>query len=208
MLPTNEKAINDSIIIGTFHRIRLNDGKFHSKTVKGYHLYILSDDEIKEGDWCLCDVNPNVLRQAYYPKNSKNLCYGMASVNYIIDAKTSHKVIATTDKSLEVITENVDGLGNDLHQPLPQPSQSFVEKYIEQYNKANVIEEVLVTYTIQSDVPLAVGEVYSNKPMVSKDNTITIKKIKDSFTREELAFHIREAAYLVGEELENYIKNI
>jgi ketol-acid reductoisomerase len=101
---------------------------------------------------------------------------------------------------------------------LPQPSQQFIEKYIECYNKGKVITDVLVEQGIDkitmactcaeneetfdcvysyTDAELNSccqkrfpnGE-YWNKTFKlkvnPKDNTITIKKLKDSWNREEV----------------------
>ena len=82
-----------------------------------------------------------------------------------------------------------------LGENLPQPSQQFIQKYIEEYNKGNVITDVLVEYELVSneeyflntinpddDVPYFDERLKIN----SKDNTITIKKVKDSYSREEV----------------------
>lgn len=80
------------------------------------------------------------------------------------------KVIATTDNSLN----------------LPQPSQAFINKYVDLYNKGQQIEEVNVEYEKKW------GYFENWKPKISSDNTITIRKIKDSYTREEVErlFHL------------------
>lgn len=84
------------------------------------HLYILSDDEIKEGDWVIANGTPyqvlDILDNSYKTK----LCW-VSNVN---------KIISSTDKSLN----------------LPYPSESFVNKYIEKYNKNEKIDVVMVEY--------------------------------------------------------------
>jgi hypothetical protein len=125
-----------------------------------HHLYILSDDEIKEGDWYIDTYSAIPLK---------------ASENHINKHSTSKKIIATTDESLKWYMIGF----------LPQPSQSFIEKYIEEYNKGNVITDVLVEYE-DADFDY-INTRLQGKPMVKpvvkvnpKDNTITIKKVKDS----------------------------
>ena len=53
---------------------------------------------------------------------------------FCLNIVLSEKIIATTDISL-VKEYN-----------LPQPSQQFIQKYIEEYNKGNIITDVLVEY--------------------------------------------------------------
>ena len=79
------------------------------------------------------------------------------------------KIIATTDESLG----------------LPQLSQQFIEKYIEEYNKGNQITEVLVEvedYWV--NVAYSMDVAYRLK--VDSQNQITIRKHKDSWSREEV----------------------
>lgn len=55
---------------------------------------------------------------------------------YYLKTETGYReVLATTDTSLN----------------LPQPSKQFIEKYIEEYNKGNVITDVLVEYELISN---------------------------------------------------------
>ncbi len=113
------------------------------------HLYIISDDEIKEGDW-------------YYNSRLKQIFQAIRNSGY--SKKTDdYKIIATTDTSLNYETPFY---GMDEDNNFPQPSQQFIEKYIESYNKGEVITDVL--------------------KVNPKDNTITIKKLKDSWNRQEV----------------------
>jgi len=156
------------------------------------HLYIISDDKIENGDWCL-----NI---------SKNIIYQKDRLPMDIMWK---KIIATTDTSL-MITLSVPHIGGQPNRKmldvikLPKPSQQFIEQYIESYNKGEVITEVLVEYEqtklhiepqdyqqyisqpkeLQFPITTDVNEIYSLK--TNKDNTINIKPIKDSRSREEV----------------------
>lgn len=78
------------------------------------HLYFLSDEEIRKGDWFT---------------NGSNIfqCMNLSDVdpkryNYL------KKIISSTDKSLN----------------LPVPSKDFLNDYAEEYNKGNQIKKVLV----------------------------------------------------------------
>ena len=128
--------------------------------LQSQHLYIISDDEIKEGDWFINLFN-NVIVQAH---------------NWIY-VSTCKKIIATTDTSLTI--DCIINKNKVYH--LPQPSQQFITKYIESYNKGEVINDVLVEYESS-------GLHYFNEDLRinPKDNTIIIKKLKDSWNREEV----------------------
>ena len=151
-------------------------------TVQFWNLYIISDDEIKEGDW-------------FYNIHSKIV--GRAEFNFGKD-ELAKKIIATTNSSLWRPSHKY---ASDVIL-LPQPSQQFINKYIEEYNKGNIITDVLVEYELISneeyfgntvnpdnDVPYFDEKLKINP----KDNTITIKKVKDSYTREEILDDIEQS---------------
>ena len=92
------------------------------------HLYIISDDEIKENDYCL-NLETNTVFKMHK--------HGLPTSN------RNKKIIATTDTSLLKLRTDVPEYWSD---PLPQPSQQFIEKYIEEYNKGNIITDIKVEY--------------------------------------------------------------
>jgi hypothetical protein len=207
---------------------------------KAQHLYIISDDKIKEGDWCI-SIDKNSKLHKTFKCISKQSFINPEFLNSI-DAKDIKKIIATTDTSLftkiQVNIKHTDSINFYL----PQPSQQFIEKYIESYNKGEVITDVLVEYEILYDIELLIDtndfpkgslirgkcanttdfskskrrflELYTDGNYLAqadatntikelnknyfktvefiqlkvnpKDKTITIKKLKDSWDREEL----------------------
>ena len=132
---------------------------------QGQHLYIISDDEIKESDWFINLFN-NVVVQAH---------------NWI-HVSTCKKIIATTDTSLEL---KCDGkcAKYECVCLYPQPSQQFIEKYIKSYNKGEIITDVLVEYENNGFLGINKKEGLKVNP---KNNTIIIKKLKNSWNREEV----------------------
>jgi hypothetical protein len=169
MLSTNEKA---SLLLGTSKGgllVKSNRGVSNSAHLKNQHLYLLSDDEINEGDWFL----EKGLRISIFP-------------NYLTDTNERKKIIATTDKLRVITKDEFSGVDN---QHLPQPSESFLQKFIYAYNNGDPITEVMVEYNhLQSTTGL--NEEWLK---VNPDNTITIRKMKDSWSREEVISLCREA---------------
>lgn len=108
------------------------------------------------------------------------------------------KIIATTDKSLKVpIDKAYMNFGET--ESLPHTSDSFIEKYVEEYNKENIITEVMVEYdyrvksgTIDEHKKGLAGYEYFELKVNPKDNTITIRKTKDSWNREEVVKLLEE----------------
>ena len=175
MLPTNQQTkylMVYSDVEKTKGKLILN-GLKNDEYKEYQHLYIISDDEIKEDDYYILftDKALTVLR-----------CTGDG------DYFNCKKIIATTDESLHIpfVTPGNEELEIYEYSILPKPSDSFISKYIEEYNKGNVIEDVLVEYGIIYEGRSC--DLYNpNKLKVNfKDNTITIKKSKDSWNREEV----------------------
>jgi hypothetical protein len=119
-------------------------GKGHHKLK---HLYILSDDEIKEGDWFVWASNGE-------EENGWNLerCKKLSETDVLnTNYKIQKKIIATTDSSLKIYESETlaKASGFSLKSDdilLPRLSGSFVEKYIELYNNGNPIVDVMVEY--------------------------------------------------------------
>lgn len=161
MLSTNEKA---SLKLGQ-NRLLVNNTFGYDSHFTNQHLYILSDEEIKEGDWC----------------------YGMDGIfQYkgkinLPDIELPKKIIATTNKSIIL----PDRFPSFIY--LPQPSQSFIEKFVEEYNKGNVITEVMVEYEWgKTGKKVREVEVFDDVLKINPDNTINISMPKDSWSREEV----------------------
>ena len=108
------------------------------------------------------------------------------------------KIIATTDKSLGLSDVGKQGYSTDEFNPiLPQPSESFIKEYIESYNKGEVVKDVMVEYDRESVIGANDKPQYTNNHILyvnPKDNTITIKKIKDNWDREEVSILLAELA--------------
>jgi len=171
---THIKSFKNGMLYGDFKKCWIRMDELFQ------HLYFTSDEEIKENDWVLRGVK--TIQQI----NSLNAYSNTGCITLGFAQKYCKKIIATTDKSLG----------------LPELSYSFIQKYIEEYNKGNIITDVLVEYDkvmttfLDRLVPLIDGKdmygtsckyklVLKRKP----DNTIIVNKVKDSWNREE---HIQD----------------
>lgn len=197
MLPTSQKANG---LWWSGHKLYIKCPEDHSRGEIN-HLYILSDDEIKEGDWCYGLLHGDSQIFQYRNKHGELL--------------TARKIIATTDISLKLKEHctcseseaiycgypKIEGLCQQL---LPQLSQSFIEKYIEEYNKGDIITDVLVEYYWE---PFSGIEQLPAKLKVSKNNTITIRVVKNSWTRGDVEGLLRKFADHVDELYRKYTPN-
>lgn len=171
MLPT-KNINNSSIILGVVPNWAqltsevLNDQEWQNFG-KPQHLYILSEEEIKEGDWCLGKDS-----------DGKNYLIQMNNTTSPKFHYEIHKIIASTDLNLRI----------------PQIHQSFISLCIEEYNKENIIEEVEVEYEDKGypHYYTSAGGIGSARWIkdlrlkINPDNTISIKPLKNSWNREEI----------------------
>ena len=178
MLPTNEKA---SLCISQDKLTWFHGIKPDNEILVYRHLYIVSDDEIKESDLFISikNIDLKILKAEIDFKPISN--------------NRSKKIIATTDTTIKIKSEQAGD--NTWFNPYPKPSDSFISKYIEEYNKGNVITDIIVEYEQVREYSDELDIHGHNVKVVkvnSKDNTITIKKIKDSWNREEVINLIKE----------------
>lgn len=162
------------------------------------HLYFLSDDEIEEDDWVL-----NTKTNEIYQVKSFNT--GISIDKNGNGGLFTKKIIATTDSSLK--TEISIGF-IDKEYSLLQLPQYFIDIYVREYNKGNYIKYCDVEDTNRccgrcdgvhdlcsadtecdkhgvEGCETCFGKV-GNILKVNSKNEISIKKIKDVWTRDEV----------------------
>lgn len=131
--------------INKHHNIWLNSNNLLINTttskpenLTAKYLYILSSEEIKEGDWVL---DNNILCKALECFPSTVWC------KKVISTTNPNLLSPICEKHKSMVT-NVDerctckGFGNYL----AKINQDFINKYISEYNKGNIIKEVMVEY--------------------------------------------------------------
>ena len=188
MLPTNEKA-SDSLL-WLMHNKSQGLMYLHNATGldgQGYHLYFLSDEKIQGNDWCL------------YGKKIVKCQSDRAGIIWTQQPNIYKKIIATTDSALFVTKKTGTEFPKEYLEKMPKLSNAFVQKYVSEYNKGNIITEVMVEYEQYDANPRAADwkEQYVKYMLehkenlqwrlkVDKDGYITTYKLKDSWNREEL----------------------
>lgn len=152
--------------------------------IQPIELYILSDGEIEEGDWYLVfDIHGKceLPKKADYNKTNE-----FSLKPYSDYCK---KIIAITDKSLRYKsnTDRTTKLPLDFN--VPQIPKQFIDYYINEYNKGNIITEVEIDYKNNNSDYGDVG--YLGKKqftlLINKDNTINISVPSNKmYSREEV----------------------
>jgi len=141
-------------------------------TLNHQHLYLISDDEIKEGDWVTtCGaINDGTVSIAKYEKDLLGV---------------GKKIIATTDKlaSGKCMEDRCLLHPCDGKCCLPQIPESFIQAYIKAYNEGNPITEVNVSYEETPRTPGSKDTIWVVQTRA--DNTVIIHQAK-MYTKDEV----------------------
>lgn len=127
------------------------------------HIYVCSEEEIKEGDWfAVLDRKTLQVNSSSTFANTIHRCTEVVNGNYAFDGgfvgKDHHlficlKVIATKDSSLGDLQQIMPGSTGLAKKSLPSIPETFIEQHITRYNEGNPIKEVMVEYeTIHADL--------------------------------------------------------
>jgi len=190
MLPTDKMSHISSLDDRLFFHTAPLICKDHDLGIS-QHLYIVSDDSIREGDW--------ITDGKYIEK--------AIEADYLV----SKKIIATTDPSL---TKEMYCVSSGWYnEPLPRPSNDFIKKYCE----IGGIDEIMVEYEshtdnmpAEEDMDLPWRAYIDYRPKVAPDGTISIKPCKTMWTRDEVIHLLYEhTAYMLdggSADLEEWIE--
>lgn len=187
LLPTDEKS--NIVLLNNTKKLLYNvDGMRNGiSQTSNQHLYILNDERFKENEYISDGIEV------------------IKATSKLVEAQTLHnrrewkKIIATTNNNISINLGKEKWVAptnskNDMVYtrlcPFPNLPFLFIQYYIEQYNLGNVITEVEVEYEL-SEMGAVVVELGAKKEDIislklNPDNTINIKPLKDSWTREEV----------------------
>ena len=218
MLPTNQKTKKGLLGISCTKNKELflmersdsngelgfwsKDGNMYSTDPQ--HLYFISEERVKISDYYLTQDN----RIVQWNKDLEDAILNHQQMfNELPKSATQRIIIATTDNdiSLNLGLEKHEGSskqGDMIYTrlcPFPQPSKSFIDKFIVMYNKNTPITDVLIEYTKEryilniEDRKTRIGTEYKEieydwmeELKVNNNNEITIKRCKESWSREEV----------------------
>lgn len=199
MLPTEKvspllisKEINtkNQLIFAKNYDFDLFDHNKNFRHINKQHLYIISDDEIKKGDWVYDNYRKAILQAI---DNANTVFFNMSLHRY-------EKIVATTDNSI-----NVD-------YPIKEIPESFIQAYIKAYNEGKPITEVdLETEPTENYDDLSNIGIFKIK--TRPDNTVIVHQSK-LYTKDEV-HNLMMQAWINGEAnkdahysvRENWIQN-
>lgn len=131
----------------------------------GYHLYVISDEEIKMNQWCFND-STNVIFQA---EESELVIYNKRS--------HIHKVIATTNPKLRLLRDIKNGTSDT---KFPTIHQDIIKAYIDAYTDGKPLEKVMVEYeTKQLQKPADVYQENVTFRKINKDGTLAVSLVEE-----------------------------
>ncbi len=205
------KKTSDNCLVKTFDdTLSIIHGVYSGNIKERLHLYITSNDAIKDGDWFLHIIHKDTDNECVYVSKMLNNNYSkvedlflakdLDNTEFTSGRHYERKIIATTDPDLIKF-----GVAEIRH--------NFVENvFIPEYNKGNIIKEVLVEYDFdlekQSVEDYKMSQIPGNpyvhthyKLKLRSDNTIIIHKQKEVFSLEDIKNAIR-FGFVLGEELE------
>lgn len=175
MLSINEKS---DLFIDTIEKNKLLFDIGHKKSnitwkdVDYKHLFIISDDEIKEGDWVI-GKNNEIISANQNPKDALSFF-------------PCKKIIVTTDSSLtNGMTE-----GNVYYKSLPQLPESFIQAYIKAYNEGKPITEIDLEMDTQNFLDKKSNGLFMEEELINgiktrPDNTVIVHQSK-TYTKAEV----------------------
>ncbi len=200
ILPTEDK--NAVVYMNNYHE--LTDS--YKGTYTPQHLYLISDDEIKEGDWVIANG-----KLGKYSIDEENRTHDVASEEGIYpfkDCQYIKKVIASTD--------NLRVYDDECEMPASYRIPKFSEDFIKAYVKANgKIDEVMVEYTEEKDCwrsrdkfdtievyskedadkYICIMDYYPSIPKLRDDNTVIISEAKTMYSRDEVENLVKKALF-------------
>lgn len=117
------------------------------KELSRFELYILSDEEIKEGDWFYKSkrdygnqTSPSDKLEGIYKCTSATDDTVSSYNGAFFNESDCQKIVASTDKSL------TEGVRWDKPWPLPNLSEGFINKFIKMHNLGKPITNIMVEY--------------------------------------------------------------
>lgn len=139
------------------------------------HLYFISDDSIKEGDWCIDQMAGEIFKMGKQADVANRFHHG-----------NNKKIIATSNPELWTKTKIENTEGHFLNKPLPKISSSFIEEYV---NKQGKTDKVMLEYEGETrwdnktyiDNPVYIPKLTSNGEVI-----VVPSDEKKMYTRDEV----------------------
>ena len=205
-MPYNDDTTLNKLTINKNWKVAETNG---NKYWQPQHLYITINERPKVGDWYIVLLNGNIPTLEQIKTINDNVWVNKELFETTRHIDNCYKIIACTDNLLnlecdcgyikKVNTGLCSGCGRFTNIPLmPTFSISFIKKYIEMYNKNTPIESCMIEY----EQPFPGNPSIFDTLKVNNNNEITIKRCKESWSKEE---HINDCKRLIDLYATTYI---
>lgn len=176
MLPTEDL----SMLAEWNNKLSFDHTYIDPDIMNNQHLYILSDDEIKEGDWFMSAFYSYPIHNT---KEWREKQESMVKESSDCSDLKYHKIIATTDLSLGTKNPN----GSKCTIPVPEIPQSLIEYYAKHQPEEVELEYEFPAGRELGEVKLKLqnNEVVWVEPEIEKFKN-AYKKANNLYTREEV----------------------
>lgn len=176
--PETERNVEGDLSIG----VNTSNGVF--EFWKPVSINIISNETLKGADWFVWknEIHRYHSDAGYGIKTWTNYDIKDGSSVILSHSNVVGKIIASTDVSLN----------------LAEPSKSFIDKYIKEFNRGKIITDVMVEYNSGDEnmdgyVAMFGGKILGDTLKINSDGTITIRKVKDNWNRDEAIELCRKA---------------
>jgi hypothetical protein len=158
MLPTEDET---NICIGGDKLVYIAKSSYSLSHIKSQHLYIVSDEELKDGDWFYSTLNDHQ-KKIQQRRGDWRTCFN------------EHKIVATTNTKLTLFDDNE--IGENIESKIiyiPRIPQSFLKLYCEQGGIDEVDLERENGYVNNRPVS-------NSKLKLTLNNEVIVKPIKEN----------------------------
>jgi hypothetical protein len=194
-MPYNDDTTLNKLTINKNWKVAETNG---NKYWQPQHLYITINERPKVGDWYIVLLNGNIPTLEQIKTINDNVWVNKELFETTRHIDNCYKIIATTDSLIINGDKGKSLLGTDLNEYLPQPSKSFIDKFVAMYNKNTPIESCMIEY----EQPFPGNPSIFDTLKVNNNNEITIKRCKESWSKEE---HINDCKRLIDLYATTYI---
>ena len=185
MLPTDKNGAIQRNRYNSMELIRYSP----DPNCKQEHLYLTSDEEIKEGDWYLNTIDNSI-------KQSSDWIY----------VSTCKKIVATTNPELWGGIETVGKRSLLIKRwGIPKIDSTFIEDYVKAYNEGILIKEVIVEYGSITNTRNHTEKYQIDFPKLNPDGSVIIHPIEENPIEQILAYMVKHKYNKTNPVLYGYI---
>ena len=191
---------------------RTEPGKAWLRQDVSQHLYVTTEGDVEVGDWCILDLDENSRLTKVKSLDSGHPVFTVSIDGGIAKPESLKRILATTDFSIAIVKPHPKYKNVDSVIQFPKLSLEFIQEFIKNYNRGNLVTHVIVEFTSNS-YPNC-GDFFVGKPINIKmdiNNQVNAPISLKYYTRGDVInilkkFNEYNTGLPWGEEDEKWIK--